>query len=95
MMKFARGAVALGVLFASSAAYAESTEEMCVRVSKEWGTQGDIAAQCFCLAGMAAGDAALDGELRSLADSYSNDQEAYGAASDGTKSAFDSCSVNS
>jgi len=95
MMKFACGAIALGVLFASSAAFAESTEEMCVRVSDEWGTQGDVAAQCSCLADKAAGDAALDNELRSLADNYSNDQEAYDAASDGTKAAFDSCSVNS
>ena len=95
MMNLIRGAAALGVLFTSSTAFAESTEDMCVRVSEEWGTQGDVAAQCSCLAGMAAGDASLDGELRSLADNYSNDQEAYDAASDGTKSAFDSCSVNS
>lgn len=95
MKKIAGGALALTILLASTAAYAESTEEMCVRVSKEWGTQGDVAGQCSCLAGKAAEDAAIDEELRSLGDNYSSDQEAYDSASDGTKAAFDSCSVNS
>ncbi|OFX00656.1 MAG: hypothetical protein A3E78_08275 [Alphaproteobacteria bacterium RIFCSPHIGHO2_12_FULL_63_12] len=95
MKKAVSGAIALCVLLASSAAFAESTEEMCLRVSGEWGTQGDVASQCSCLADKAANDAALDGELRALGDNYANDQEAYDAASDGTKAAFDSCSVNS
>ncbi len=76
-------------------AFAESVEEMCLRVSEEWGTQGDVAAQCSCLAGEAAGDSALESELRTLGDKYSSDQEAYDAASAGTKAAFDACSVNS
>ena len=95
MKKAACGALALAVLFAAPAAFAESAQDMCLRVSKDWGTQGDVAAQCSCLAGRAAGDAALDEELRALGGDYSNDQDAYDAASDGTKAAFDSCSVNS
>lgn len=79
----------------SSAAYAESFQDMCLRVSDEWDTQGDVAAQCTCLSGKAAGDSAIDSELRALADAYSSDQEAYDAASAATKAALDACSVNS
>ena len=81
--------------FVAGAASAESIEDMCVRVSEDWGTEGDVAAQCACLAEEAAGDAAVESELRSLADNYSNDEEAYEGASDATKAAFDSCSVDS
>jgi len=88
------GAIVAFALSAGST-HAESVEDMCVRVSKEWGTAGDIAAQCSCLADEAAGDADVEAELRSLADNYSNDEEAYDGASDGTKAAFDACSVNS
>lgn len=88
-------AVAAMTVLAAGAAAAESIKDMCVRVSEEWGTQGDVAGQCSCLAELAAGDSALDGELRTLSDAYSNDEEAYEAASDGTKAAFDTCSVNS
>jgi len=95
MKKLAFAAALLAAAIAGTAAHAESTEAMCLRVSDEWGTQGDVAAQCSCLAGKAAGDSALDSELRSLADNYSNDDEAYEAASEGTKAAFDACSVNS
>lgn len=86
---------AVAVALAAGLAYAESIEDMCVRVSEEWGTAGDVAAQCSCLAVEAAGDPAVEAELRSLADNYSNDDEAYEGASDATKSAFDACSVNS
>ncbi|NWG91838.1 MAG: hypothetical protein HXY21_04935 [Parvularculaceae bacterium] len=89
------GAAALGAAGVGAATLAESFEDMCMRVSDEWGTQGDVAGQCACLAAKAAGDPALDSELRSLADAYSSDQEAYDAASDGTKAALDACSVNS
>lgn len=95
MRELAFGAAMLAATFIAGAARAESFEDMCVRVSKEWATQGDIASQCSCLAGKASGDSSIDGELRSLADAYSSDQEAYDAASDGAKAALDACSVNS
>jgi len=88
------GAALASLGFATSAG-AESFEDMCHRVSAEWGTQGDVGAQCACLADKAAADSAVDSELRSLADSYSSDQEAYDAASAGAKAALDACSVNS
>lgn len=77
------------------AAKAESFGETCQRVSDEWGTTGDVDAQCACLADKAESNGALKEELTSLADAYSSDQEAYDAASDGAKAALDSCSVNS
>ena len=95
MRELAFGAAALATMFFAGAASAESLEEMCARVSEEWATQGDIASQCSCLADKAAGDSSIDSELRRLADAYSNDQEAYDAADDGTKAALDACSVNS
>lgn len=95
MKRLLIGAAAVAVAGVGSAALAESFEDMCLRVSGEWGTQGDVAGQCACLAGKAAGDSALDSELRSLADANSSDQEAYDAASDGTKAALDACSVDS
>ncbi len=88
----------LAVMFAlglASMASAESFEDMCLRVSDEWGTQGDVAAQCSCLTEKADADWSINKELRELADAFPNDQEAYDAASDGTKAALDACSVNS
>jgi hypothetical protein len=93
--KFSVAAAMLASLGFASSAVAESFEDICHRVSEEWGTQGDVGAQCACLAGKAAADGAVDSELRSLADSYSSDAEAYEAASAGTKAALDACSVNS
>ena len=87
--------VAFGAMIAAPAASAESFEDMCMRVSDEWGTAGDVASQCSCLADKAAGDSSIDSELRSLADEYSSDADAYDAASDATKAALDACSVNS
>jgi hypothetical protein len=95
MKRLLISAASLGTAGMGSAAFAESFEDMCLRVSQAWGTQGDVAGQCACLAGKAAGDSALDSELRSLANVYSSDQEAYDAASDGAKAALDACSVNS
>lgn len=95
MKRLLISAAVLAAAGLGSAAFAESFEDMCLRVSEEWGTQGDVGAQCSCLAGKAAGDSSVDSELRSLADAYSSDQEAYDAASDGTKAALDACSVNS
>jgi hypothetical protein len=63
-------------------------------VSDEWGTQGDVAAQCSCLTEKAGNDGSIDKELRELADVFTNDQEAYDAAGDETKAALDACSVN-
>lgn len=95
MQVFAGGLAAALALGLASAASAESFEDMCLRVSDEWGTKGDIAAQCSCLTEKAGGDRSIDNELRELADAFTNDQEAYDAASDGTKAALDACSVNS
>lgn len=95
MRKISAAVAAFAFLGFAPSAGAESFEDICHRVSAEWGTQGDVGAQCACLAGKAAVDAAVDSELRSLADSYSSDQEAYDAASDGAKAALDACSVNS
>jgi hypothetical protein len=81
--------------FLAPPANAETFGEMCQRVSDEWGTAGDIDAQCACLGDKAESDSSLQEELMSLADNYSNDQDAYDAASDGAKAALDSCSVNS
>lgn len=88
-------ALAAAFMASSGVAMAESVEAMCVRVSNEWGTVGDILSQCSCLADRAAGDAALEKELRSLGDDYSSDDEAYDGASAKAKAAFDACSVNS
>lgn len=95
MKKLAFGLTAFCMIAAAPAARAESFEDMCLRVSEEWGTQGDVATQCACLAGKATDDSAIDSELRTLADTHSNDEDAYDAASDGTKAALDACSVNS
>ncbi|HNR77336.1 MAG TPA: hypothetical protein PKM48_09415 [Parvularculaceae bacterium] len=95
MKRFIAFSAAAAIALAAGVAYAESIEDMCLRVSEDWGTEGDVAAQCSCLADEAAADSAVEEELRSLADSYSNDEEAYDAASDATKSAFDACSVDS
>ncbi|MEZ5920020.1 MAG: hypothetical protein R3C60_01580 [Parvularculaceae bacterium] len=95
MKKLVFGAAIVSAAMFSTAAFSESVEEMCLRVSGEWGTEGDVAAQCSCLADKAAGDAALDAELRSLGEKFTNDNEAYEASSDDTKAAFDACSVNS
>ena len=95
MRELAFGAAMLATTIIAAAANAESFEDMCVRVSEEWATQGDIASQCACLADKATADSSVDSDLRSLADVYSNDQEAYDAASDGAKAALDACSVNS
>lgn len=91
LLPFAAAALALGI---GSIASAEGFEAMCMRVSDEWATQGDVVAQCACLADRASGDPALDEELRELGDTMSSDQEAYDAASDATKAALDACSVN-
>ncbi len=95
MRKLVFGATALVVMSAAGGALAESFEDICLRVSDEWGTSGDVGAQCSCLADKTGSDPALDAELRSLADAHSSDQEAYDAASDGAKAALDACSVDS
>ncbi len=95
MRKLTFGIAAASAMAFASGASAESFGDMCLRVSEEWGTKGDVAAQCSCLSGKAAGNSAIDSELRDLADAYSNDQEAYDAASAETKAALDACSVNS
>jgi hypothetical protein len=76
-------------------AYAGSFEDTCLQVSADWGTQGDVPAQCSCLAELTDADSALEEELMSLAENYSSDADAYEAGSASAKEAFDSCSVDS
>lgn len=87
-------AVILPALFTTNAS-AESFNDLCLRISAEWGTTGDVTSQCSCLAGLASGDAALEEELTMLANTKSSDEEAYDAGSDAAKAALDSCSVDS
>jgi len=77
----------------SGVASAESFEELCLRVSDEWGSTGDVAAQCSCLAEMTAADASLDEELTTLAEIHTSDADAYDSASDEGKAALDACAV--
>lgn len=77
--------------FFGSVAYAESVEEMCIRVSGEWGSVGDVPTQCACLASVADEDQSIADELFELAETYSSDEEAYEGASDKVKAAFDQC----
>ena len=95
MKKVALVAFAATLVLAAPAAFAGSFEDTCLSVSEEWGTSGDVPAQCSCLAELAGEDPALEEELMSLADNYSNDADAYDAGSAAAKEAFDSCSVDS
>lgn len=88
------GAASAVALFAGAAA-AESFEDMCLRVSGEWGSTGDVAAQCSCLAELAAGDQSLADEMTALGESASNDAETYEGASAAGKAAMDQCAVES
>lgn len=83
----------VAALAIAGAASAESFEDLCLRVSGEWGSTGDVASQCSCLAGLADADQSLAEELTALAESHSSDADAYDAASDGGKAALDQCSV--
>jgi len=84
------------VVFAISLpAQASSLEDECVAVSAAWGSTGDIASQCSCIAEAAAGDDDVIAELMTFGDTYSNDAEAYESASSQTKAVMDSCSVES
>ncbi|TNE58923.1 MAG: hypothetical protein EP340_03985 [Alphaproteobacteria bacterium] len=93
MKKFLIAGIA-SMMIAGSAS-AESFEEMCLRVSDEWQSTGDVASQCSCLAEKAAADQSLADEITSLTETASNDSEAYEAGSDSVKAAFDECSVES
>lgn len=95
MRRLCLGAAALSAMPLGAVANAESFGEMCLRISGEWGTQGDVSSQCDCLAEKAAADEAIGGDLRNLAEAHESDQEANDAAYDNAKAALDSCSVNS
>ncbi len=69
-------------------------EAICLEVSEEWGTEGDVAAQCACLGGLADKNPALDAELHKLVETASSDEEAYEQASPAAKAAMDACSVD-
>lgn len=79
---------------AGSIAFASEFEALCLSVSEDWATEGDVASQCSCLAAKAAANPALDAELRRLAETASSDEEAYEMASAATKAAMDACAVD-
>lgn|GEM_PF-7064200 len=81
----------LGVL--AMPAMAETTEEMCNRISVEWQSTGDVAAQCSCLGSKGDADTALHDEIWAITKTASNDEEAYEQASDALKAVLDSCAV--
>ncbi|MFN3958772.1 MAG: hypothetical protein ACK4NP_02535 [Parvularculaceae bacterium] len=93
MKKFAVAAGALA-LVAGSFAAASEFEALCLSVSEDWATEGDVAGQCSCLAAKASANPALDAELRRLAETASSDEEAYEMASAAAKAAMDACSVD-
>ena len=72
-------------------AYAASIEDMCVQAADEWGSEGDIAGQCSCIADAAASDDDFATEFVELIESFSSDAEAYEAASDSAKAIIDAC----
>jgi hypothetical protein len=93
-MRLMAASAAAVALAAGSIAFAEDFESLCLSVSEDWATEGDVAGQCSCLAGKAAADPALDAELRRLAESASSDEEAYESASAAAKAAMDACAVD-
>lgn len=84
------------VLALTGAAFAGAgdIEPICLDVSEEWGTEGDVAAQCACLGDLADQDASLDAELHKLVETASSDEDAYEQASPAAKAALDACSVD-
>ncbi len=87
------GAV-LGAVFAFvSPSLAESTEEMCNRISIEWQSTGDVASQCSCLGAKGDANAALNEEIWAVTKTASNDDEAYEQSSDALKAVLDECAV--
>lgn len=87
------GVLAFAVSLGFGGAQAESFQEMCVRVSTDWGSAGDLDSQCECLAAEVAGDDALTEEFWAFEDNFSNDTDAYEGSSDGAKAALDSCTA--
>ena len=85
----------LAIVMMTSPALAGDVEAECLAASAEWGSTGDVATQCSCIADSAAGDAALAAEFMGFRSLYTNDAEAYEGASDGAKSVMDSCAVES
>jgi len=85
--------VASGLAFFAVPVMAETTEEMCNRVSTEWQTPGDVAVQCSCIGAKGDADAALNGEIWVVTESSSNGDVAYEQASDALKAALDECSI--
>lgn len=76
-------------------AFAGDVESECNAASEEWGSTGDTAAQCSCIAEAAEGDDDLVAEFLEFRSKYSSDVEAYEGASDAAKEVMDKCSVES
>ncbi len=96
MKKFAfivSGAALGGLMMMASPAFAETVEEMCLRVSEEWGSTGDVPAQCSCLGQEAAANADIEKEIWAISETASNDSEAYDQSSDALKAILDKCAV--
>lgn len=92
-MKVIAAAAALA-LATGTIASAADFEALCLSVSEDWATEGDVSGQCSCLAEKTKGDPALDAELRRLAETASSDEDAYDQASAAAKAAMDACAVD-
>lgn len=88
------GALAAAACMMTTPAFAESFEDMCLRVSADWGTKGDVASQCSCLDAKTSGKSALRDEMTMLAETQASDADAYEAGSADVKAVFDACSVD-
>ncbi len=88
------GVAVLASLFVfSSPTLAETTEEMCNRISAEWQSTGDVASQCSCLGAKGEADSALNDEIWAITKTATNDDEAYEQSSDALKAVLDECAV--
>ena len=85
----------LSMVLFSTPVLASDVEAECLAVSEAWGSTGDVAEQCSCIAAAAEGDDDLIAEFMEFGSTYSSDVEAYEGASDAAKAAMDSCSVES
>lgn len=81
------------VLLIAANAIASELEAECLAASEEWGSTGDVEAQCSCIANAVADDEALYSEFMAFRHNYSNDSEAYDGASESAKTVMDQCSV--
>lgn len=93
-MKILSACVVLAAFSMASATAASSLERECIDVSHQWGSTGDVEAQCSCIADAVAGDDALTAEFLAFDENYSSDAEAYENASAAAKDVMDKCEVD-